>query len=166
MQDHKVLDDVVFPCAGYVAMAGEAIRQLTGSDDYTIRNLGVKNALVLHEKTVELFTSFRILTLASSAPSEWYEFTVYSHSGSTWTKHCDGRARGGSDERRSIREAHALTPLPRRILSPYPAFHNVGLNYGPTFAGIRDLTIKPGGKCQDQCHGSLGFWPKKTLSRH
>ena len=59
LQDHKVLGDVVFPCAGYIAIAGEAIRQLTGTNDFSLRRLGIKTALVLQDKAVELMTSLR-----------------------------------------------------------------------------------------------------------
>ncbi len=30
LRDHRVIDDVVFPFAGYAAMVGEAVRQISG----------------------------------------------------------------------------------------------------------------------------------------
>ncbi|KAJ5087107.1 hypothetical protein NUU61_008414 [Penicillium alfredii] len=38
LEDHKVIDDIVFPCAGYIAMIGEAIKQVVHWDDFTIRD--------------------------------------------------------------------------------------------------------------------------------
>lgn len=41
IEDHKLHTDIVFPGAGYIATVGEAIRQLTGSEDYTVRNVTI-----------------------------------------------------------------------------------------------------------------------------
>ena len=69
LRDHKVIDDIVFPAAGYIAMAGEALRQLTGPEYYTLRNVSTKTALVLQEtKTVELMTGLRPLRLTTLVP--------------------------------------------------------------------------------------------------
>ncbi len=45
IQDHKIIDDIVFPAAGFIAMAGEAIRQITATDDFTLRHVINSNSV-------------------------------------------------------------------------------------------------------------------------
>ncbi len=51
VRDHVIGDDIIFPGAGYIAMAGESIRQLFGTTDYTVRDVTIGNALIMHEGT-------------------------------------------------------------------------------------------------------------------
>ncbi|KAL4956616.1 hypothetical protein BDW69DRAFT_181394 [Aspergillus filifer] len=144
LQDHKVLSDVVFPCAGYIAMAGEAIRQITGADGFTIRHFNIQSAMVLtEEQTVEISTSFKP---SSRNNSGWYDFSIYSHNGNAWTKHCDGQAKGGSDQQLPGTTAPDCDqlPFPRQVSAPYPIFSRVGVHYGPTFRGLQDVSVMPG----------------------
>ncbi|KAJ6183837.1 hypothetical protein N7519_005138 [Penicillium mononematosum] len=92
IRDHKVGDDIVFPFAGYAAMIGEAVRQLTGvSEAFKLRNIIVSIALVLNEgPPVEIMTTLHRHRLTDSLDSEWWEFTISSHNGASWTKHCSG----------------------------------------------------------------------------
>ncbi|KAL4814823.1 hypothetical protein BDW67DRAFT_192033 [Aspergillus spinulosporus] len=141
--DHRVLQDVVFPCAGYIAMVGEAIRQITHCNDFSIRRLSISTAMILDdEKTVEVMTSLKPSRLSST---QWYEFAIYSHNGNTWTKHCDGQAKGGRDDKAmDLKLAGLYNQLPRRVRSPYPIFTRVGLHYGPAFQGLESVCAKPG----------------------
>lgn len=146
LHDHKVFSDVVFPCAGYISMAGEAIRQLTMADDLSIRYLNIKTAMILSDdKTVEVFTTFKNLKLSTTSSSEWYEFSIYSHNGNTWTKHCDGQAKGGkNNEMANIQVPKNPAQLPREIKSPYAIFTRIGLHYGPSFQALRSVSAMPG----------------------
>ena len=100
IQDHEIAHDILFPGAGYIAMVGEAIRQLTDLSDYTVRTVNFMSALMLNEgKPVEIFTHLRKVRLTTTLDSEWYEFSITSLNGPTTTKHCVGEVRGGSDLR-------------------------------------------------------------------
>lgn len=97
LADHKVRSDVVFPLAGYIAMAGEAVRQTTGLDTgYRIRNASVRSAMLLSEEPIEIVTSLRPVKLTKSADPVWFEFCIMSYSDSSWTKHCEGQVRAYS----------------------------------------------------------------------
>ncbi|KAL4968148.1 type I polyketide synthase [Aspergillus stella-maris] len=187
LQDHKVLNDMVFPCAGYIAMAGEAIRQITGADSFTIRHFNIQSAMVLtDEQTVEISTSFKP---SPGNNMSWYDFTIYSHNGNVWTKHCDGQARGGRDQQ--LPETTVFdyddVPLPRQVRAPYPIFSRVGVHYGPTFQGLEDVSAMPGQRAAvaslcaapvtgsdyplhpttiDQCLQLLGLAAADGLSHH
>jgi acyl transferase domain-containing protein len=146
LHDHKVFSDVVFPCAGYIAMVGEAVRQLTTTDDFSIRYLNIRTAMILNDdKTVEVVTAFKHLRLSTASNSEWYEFSIYSHNGNTWTKHCDGQVKGGKDKEMAEPQVPGNpAELPREISSPYGIFTRIGLHYGPTFQALRTVSAMPG----------------------
>ncbi|KAL4738753.1 hypothetical protein BDV11DRAFT_215729 [Aspergillus similis] len=143
--EHRVLQDVVFPCAGYIAMVGEAIRQITHCDDFSIRRLSISTAMILDdEKTVEVMTSLKPSRLPST---QWYEFAIYSHNGNTWTKHCVGQVRGGRDDKAVDLQLPGLnTQPPRQVRFPYPIFTRAGLHYGPVFQGLENVCARPGHK--------------------
>jgi acyl transferase domain-containing protein len=143
IRDHVIFKDIIFPGAGYVAMAGEAIRQLTGSSDYTVRRVVISTALVLHESTpTEMMTSLRRERLTDSLDSTWYEFTIMSYNGTSWMKHCVGQVRAGPIYANNDMKKPVLKDLPRSV-SParwYKALKRVGLSYGTTFAGMSKIS--------------------------
>ncbi|KAF2267503.1 hypothetical protein CC78DRAFT_490418 [Lojkania enalia] len=143
LRDHKVAGDIVFPCAGYVAIVGEAIRQTCGSQNYTLRRLVVKTALVLREAdSTELVTSLRQVRLTDHLDSLWYEFTISSCNGGEWVKHCVGQARANESTEQGTKE---IKPFPRKVLSSswYLAMQRQGLQYGPRFRSLQDITAHP-----------------------
>ncbi|CAP62086.1 uncharacterized protein PODANS_5_380 [Podospora anserina S mat+] len=144
IRDHMVGPDIVFPAAGYIAMAGEAVRQVTGCTDYTLRELSIGHAMICrdsgHNETVLTLRPHRLTTSLNSA---WYEFTISSCNGGAWTKHCSGQVRGG--RHLDGVEVPATSDLPRKIAAGpwYQTWRNVGLNYGPRFQGIERLSAHP-----------------------
>jgi SAM-dependent methyltransferase len=140
IRDHPVLTDIVYPAAGYVAIAGAAIQQLTSSEDYSVRHLTIAAALVLHEsKPTEIITTFRPARLTTSLESVWYDFSISSHNGTTWVKHCYGQARPGLGQDFPTPQ---IRSHPREVSSArwYHAMKKVGLNYGPAFVGMSDIS--------------------------
>ncbi|KAM4066282.1 polyketide synthase dehydratase [Hirsutella rhossiliensis] len=145
LRDHNVCGDIIFPAAAYVAMAGEAVLQLGASRDtqtgYTIRELHLSAAMLLREdKSVEVMVTLRPRRLTAKEDSKWYEFTVVSHNGSAWTRHCRGLVISG---RACPMDACAeFESQTRRVASShwYKALAKMGLNYGPTFTGLQDIT--------------------------
>ncbi|KAJ5297689.1 Acyl transferase/acyl hydrolase/lysophospholipase [Penicillium antarcticum] len=138
--DHKVGDDIVFPFAGYAGMAGEAVRQITGvNESFKLRNVLVSTALVINSgQSVEIVTALRRNRLTDSLDSEWWDFSISSHNGTSWKKHCSGEARshigdfGLAEERASlVRKVNT-----RRC---YKAMAKSGLNFGPSFKLLEDV---------------------------
>lgn len=144
IKDHKVLDDIVFPAAGYISMACEAVRQLSGAEAFSLSHVDIQTALVLQEtQTVEMITALKPVRLTSTLDSEWYEFSVLSYDGKTWVKHVAGSIRPGTDVN-SEPEFREPQTYPRIINSPYSAMKKMGFNYGPTFQGLENVTAFPG----------------------
>ncbi|KAI8258243.1 polyketide synthase, partial [Colletotrichum sp. SAR 10_98] len=140
--DHKVGESIVFPFAGYVSIAAEACRQVTGIDDgVSFRNISVSSALVLDENaSTEIVTTLRRVRLTDKLDSEWWEFSVASHNGHIWTKHCWGEVRGETAAP-SVDVAEPMLDLPRRVEGTkwYDMAREQGLTYGPTFNTMEDV---------------------------
>lgn len=156
--DHLVHTDIVFPAAGYVAIAGEAARQLTGQGDYTVRDVTISSAMVLHlTNPTEVITSLRPSKLTAYLDSVWYDFTIVSHNGSSWIKHCSGQVTGGPAS--SSYPVVNVESLPREVPSPrwYDAMKKVGLNYGPAFVGLKNISA---GVTKHSAAASLFYRPE------
>ncbi|KAJ5628298.1 hypothetical protein N7490_010526 [Penicillium lividum] len=103
---------------GYVAIAAEAGRQVSGIDDgVSFRNIAVSAALVLSEDApIEIITTMRRKRLTDSQTSEWWEFSIASHNGHVWTKHASGKVKGESlDKQQEKPQAGQLEQLPRKV---------------------------------------------------
>ena len=141
--DHCVGSDIVFPAAGYIAMAGVALGQLTGSTSYTVKEVNVAAAMLLTEyKSTEIVTVMRRHALTSTNDSKWWEFSVSSENGGVWTKHCWGLVTEGCAVVRPTPKAatYARKVDARRWST---ALSRIGLNYGPRFIGLQDITASP-----------------------
>ncbi|KAH8659903.1 hypothetical protein BX600DRAFT_399805 [Xylariales sp. PMI_506] len=146
LKDHCVGNDIVFPAAGYIAMAGEAASQLGDLDSpngYTVKEVELRRALVLDlEGSKEMVTTLRPQKLTVSLESDWYEFDIVSYDGSSWNKHCSGLVRRGRASNPWPDAKKTPQPLPRKVSSSrwYTTMSRVGLNYGPRFTGLRNIT--------------------------
>ena len=139
LRDHDILGDIIFPGAGYLCMAGEAVKQLhAGSADYTVRRVTLASALVLHGEPVELVTTLVPARLTTKLNSEWYDFSISSFNGDAWIKHISGQVRPGPE---LVQEAPEIEPLPRKVANStmYKVWKEFGLNYGGRFRGLSDI---------------------------
>ena len=142
--EHVLQGHVVFPAAGYIAMAGEAIRQLTPDvEDYSVRQLVLKSPLVIQEKqSVEMLTTLRPVKYTDLADSEWYAFSIMANDGTGWTKHCQGQVRSHFEHPPAEKEIkHNLRPV--NSDQWYQALEKLGLNFGRQFRGLNDIFASP-----------------------
>ncbi|KAJ3577384.1 hypothetical protein NPX13_g3183 [Xylaria arbuscula] len=146
--DHKLYKDIVFPFACYVAMVGEAVRQITGCETgYHLRHVMVRSALIMTDtKPLELVTTLHRYKLTESDHSDWFNFTIVSYSGSTWITHCEGQATSlkqiGTRTRTRALLPWTMDGLPRHVVKSrfYDAMARVGFNYGPEFQPLDDIS--------------------------
>ncbi|KAJ5279937.1 hypothetical protein N7478_005309 [Penicillium angulare] len=165
LNDHQVSQETIFPCAGYIAMINEAIRQLHGVQFCTIRRLYMKTPLILPSnsgETVELVTSMRSMRLNDRIDSDWYEFTIASFDGSKWTKHTVGETRPGAEDLKA--QSPEILQFPRLVSSElwYERLANLGMEYGPQFQGLEDITANP---VQFAANASIREAPEKDNRR-
>ncbi|KAH6951861.1 hypothetical protein DER45DRAFT_529184 [Fusarium avenaceum] len=141
ISDHKVHDDVVFPFAGYVAIAGEAVRQISHAppgSGYRLRHVIAHEALLLTD-AVEMSTCFRNHRLNDIEDSTWYDFVISSYNGSAWIKHCTGQVT-------TLNQARICewTPkvLPREVSCSrmYEQLAQIGFTFGPEFRRLVSAT--------------------------
>lgn len=143
LRDHKIIEDIVFPAAGYICMAGAAVQQLTSTSDFTLRQVLIKTALVLQESTpTEMMTSLRPVQVTTALDSNWYEFMISSFNGTSWTRHCVGQVRAGPEQPSMVEH---IDTLPRDVVASswYAALKRVGFNYGPCFQKLFDISAGP-----------------------
>ncbi|KAJ0116060.1 hypothetical protein J7T55_005006 [Diaporthe amygdali] len=144
IKDHEISGEIVFPGVGYIAMAGEAIRQLTGTSDFTARRVHIKAAMILKQDTsaLEVVTQLQKIPLTSSYESEWYSFSISSHQNGGWLKHASGEVRANQWLEREP-AVPDLTPLPRLVSTKawYRKFRSMGIEYGPRFVGLKDISV-------------------------
>ena len=143
IEDHRILDDIVFPAAGFITMAGEAIRQISDIDDFTLQHVVINTALMLqNQKGSEVMTSLRPVRLTTALDSIWHDFSISSFNGTIWTKHCMGQVRPGSE---STFQPRVVGKFAREVPAStwYSAMKKVGLNYGPSFQGLTEMTASP-----------------------
>ncbi|KAL4948409.1 hypothetical protein BDW69DRAFT_92795 [Aspergillus filifer] len=134
LRDHVLDDKIIFPRAAYIAMAGEAIRQLTGQADYSLRQVDFfAQAEVCENQALELLTQFR-----PSRQPGWYKFTITSHADGVWKKLCAGQAKRGQDQ---LLEVFQLNPGPRKIKENAltRAMTKLGVKYGPRFRTLEKV---------------------------
>lgn len=141
VRDHKIGEDIVFPFCGYLAAAGEAVRQLTGIDaGYSVRNMIVSTALVLTEgKPTEIVTTLRPQRLTNTLNSHWWEFTVAAYVGHTWTKHATGEVVAVAEPNPGAVEKPVA--LPRKVgkWHWYDAMHKDNLCLGHYFQTLDQI---------------------------
>ena len=152
LQDHKLEDTVVFPGAGYLSMAMEAVSQATGSDfaanpTFRLENVNILSALALSTESsarVELFTTLHRtpITYVSNS-SHWWDFTIASFQAGTAVSHASGsiNIQNRSEPVTSKYQAPAdsLESTPPRTW--YEKLAQQGLNFGPTFRSIKEFQI-------------------------
>ncbi|GHJ39082.1 hybrid non-ribosomal peptide synthetase/type I polyketide synthase [Streptomyces sp. TS71-3] len=138
LADHRIQGNVVFPAAGYLEMAAQAVRSLTGGEA-TLAGIELHRALFLPEgasPTVQL-------TLDPTSA----RFTVATP-GEPGTVHVTGAVH--AEQRRSPGEpldAAAVRARSHRHVKRadcYAALAGPGYQYGPAFQGIEEVWIGEG----------------------
>lgn len=135
----------MFPGAGYAAIIGEAIRQVSdGHDAYTIQNMRITTPLTLPQtKKMELFTRLIPQETKEDDGQQWYDFKVMSCDGQHWVSHCSGLVRSGADaDISTVTSAQAEKEFPRSVPSEgwYSSVKKLGIEWRTAFQGLEDIT--------------------------
>ncbi|KAL8701333.1 MAG: hypothetical protein Q9224_000549, partial [Gallowayella concinna] len=162
LAEHVIDGKVIFPAAGYISMAVEAIARRVGNaisiKDFTLRDVAVKSALTLSDKDVgtEVLLELRPASASTKTTAEvWHEFTVFSFDdGGRGTEHCRGLISAEPGSPTAVERLESYPSLrdlekksDRRILlqNYYEHLHSLGLQYGENFRLLSgDLDSGPG----------------------
>ncbi|RYP81174.1 hypothetical protein DL769_002122 [Monosporascus sp. CRB-8-3] len=156
MRDHKVEEQIVFPAAGYLAMAIEAVSQLQQLHDtlhsdagFEFRNVSINAAFIVQNEEntkaneVELHTTIASRRLSTRTSSrDWYDFSISSWAEGQATVHCTGSIRTGS--RIFPKETVTISDVQGYETWPMERWYNKlkeeGLNFGPHFNSVTSLS--------------------------
>ena len=156
LESHKLQETIVFPGAGYIAMAIDAMRQVAAQElpssqipkfAYTLRNLKIPAALAVSPQPkaeIELFTTFRPSPITSTSTSkDWWDFTIISYESSISTTRATGTissyVKPNSISSKSRAAVGSLEPSHPRIW--YKNLAKIGLNFGPDFQSIQSFEV-------------------------
>ncbi|KAI8961149.1 putative polyketide synthase [Daldinia sp. FL1419] len=159
IRDHKIEDQVVFPAAGYIALAMEAVTRARAESGsplaeraiFDLQNVSINSAMVVPEESdldqvpVELHTTLTKRKLsAKTSSASIYDFSISSWTGGEATVHCVGSIRV-SDEPPETSVAVNGVPGPTGFRNWamdrwYEKFREGGILFGPQFrtlTGVR-----------------------------
>ncbi|KAI1323180.1 putative polyketide synthase [Xylariaceae sp. FL0255] len=138
-KDHTLGPDIVFPAAGHVCMAIEALMQqleldVASASGVVLKHVKMEKALVIPDAD----DGIEVHTRLQQADHGWYVFSVESvNKDGQWTIHSSGKIRQQSGDalvnlstsRSRAFQLHQLVPAKRW----YKSFDRVGFCYGPNF---------------------------------
>ncbi|KAI9724598.1 MAG: Type I Iterative PKS [Chrysothrix sp. TS-e1954] len=148
--DHKLDKTVVFPAAGYIAMAVEAACQLSGTlpqrPTVKLRRMNIFKALMLtsQEGGLELHTELRRDNVTETInSSRWWSFEISSYADGATTSHASGLVCLNETAKVPPTNVHvAMDSLEQGATRTwYDKLIKEGLNYGPNFQCLREIAI-------------------------
>ncbi|OTB00237.1 hypothetical protein M426DRAFT_15697 [Hypoxylon sp. CI-4A] len=155
--DHQVDSEVVFPAAGYISMAIEAVRLLNDNaskiKEFRIRDVDIVSALTIPEAPngIEVHTHLRPSSENEMDHDGWYEFEIRSIDGGSPIKNCSGFVsvemdnsnrtslfRGSESPKEDSFFASSAITRAVDAKSVYTAMRQMGLRHGPAFQNLLD----------------------------
>ncbi|UED87322.1 non-ribosomal peptide synthetase/type I polyketide synthase [Streptomyces profundus] len=139
LRDHRIQGNALFPAAGYLEMAAQAVRTLSGGAQTALAEVELRKALFLPEDrppTVRLSfaagsAAFAVTTVSETEPSVHATGTVRTGQPRPLAGPLD------ADAVRARATAHRTGP------ECYAALAELGYHYGPAFQGIEEVWIGP-----------------------
>ncbi|RDA93594.1 hypothetical protein CP533_6132 [Ophiocordyceps camponoti-saundersi (nom. inval.)] len=177
LRDHCLGTDIVFPAAGYMCMAVEAMMQtdamlrleltteLRNDQQIRLRNVSFDRALILEEgKTKRV-----MLTLAPhmGQKNSWSHWVVRSRGESSWIDHCKGQIRVEEDSA-SVAKPFDISPLqhPKPGSLWHEALSDVGYTFGKSFQKLTMVEATSGSRKSRAMVDILPPPSKYTQSRY
>ncbi|KAL2759081.1 hypothetical protein ACRALDRAFT_1040872 [Sodiomyces alcalophilus JCM 7366] len=190
LEDHTIAGEIVFPGAGYVVMAIEALKQLHGAGSPPILGVHVKEASFSHpirfpQGTQQVETQITLSTQPQHANNgvSWSQFRIfvmdngsYAECSSGWIRpvfEVEDRDRvlslgpwGSQGWSSRIRDSSSLAPTK----DPYGMLGESAVWYGPTFRNLEQMRLGQMGEATAQLdtstwklRGSTPFSPRYSV---
>ncbi|KAM0545786.1 hypothetical protein ACHAPJ_011210 [Fusarium lateritium] len=171
IKDHCIQGAVVYPAAGFVAMAIEGIRQIVDHSRsvkfFNLRDVDISQAAVIPEGSdLEAILALTPKGEGTSSSTNWWKFTVSTCiNGASVRENCQGLIQveyeatpDSAMERELMMQTQTVLNEAARIqnscadvsaVSPfYERLHATGLQYGSTFQCVSDIAF---GDSQSSC---------------
>ncbi|KAJ6784445.1 hypothetical protein PWT90_10163 [Aphanocladium album] len=173
---HVVSGDVLYPAAGMLVMAIEAVRQLATAEGYSaegfyLRNIAFEKALLVPDDAFGVESHFYLTPVEdstreaeSSGASCWYHFELFTYdiASDEWQRHCHGRVKAEyqSRHRHTLRrecEDYVAATKTRCIRKTsvddiYEVLESSGLTFGPTFRRVSKAAVSPNCEIKDEAY--------------
>ncbi|KAI8253821.1 Highly reducing polyketide synthase alt5 [Colletotrichum sp. SAR 10_77] len=168
VKDHVITGSTLYPAAGMLVMAIEACKQLVDPAlklaGFRFKDVSFHTALDIPEDAEGIETRFHLRPLwegTSSQSATWSEFELWSYQNDEWRNHCRGWIQADIDSSHTIVDggleqvkfeetcAKVVEDSDKTCLDPlthdqvYEAFDLAGLNYGPSFRNLSDVSVGP-----------------------
>lgn len=152
LADHKLEETIVFPGAGYIAMAIEAVSQVNDKSVLDPIKIGLRQFQILkalplsadkNAAGVEIFAQIKPMVISATSNSKtWWEFEVISNVDGISTTHATCKI-SLSEVQNVVRPSLVPTSADLETLAIrnwYGQFTKVGLNYGPQFQALKEIS--------------------------
>ncbi|KAK5652872.1 hypothetical protein OQA88_9538 [Cercophora sp. LCS_1] len=172
VRDHQVQNNMIYPAAGYIAMAIEAMAWQAAQNSgqkviqgYELRDVNILSALVVPETSEGIEVQLHLRPCNDKALTNigWSEFQVQSvNSDNKWTEHCRGiisvqfSAAEGSSTHWATSDMGWYLNQPaaesdyRVRIDPqdiYSGLRSGGINHGPIFRNIKSIRARKQQSC-------------------
>jgi len=160
VRDHVVQDKIIYPAAGYLSMAIEAVAYLASHSPkgeavigYQLRDIDILKALVVPETTegIEVQLHLRPCNTRELDARDWLEFSIHSVTADNqWTEHCKGLISVAYADCHGWHTSFNLSQPTdetayRNWISTREFYTNLrsrGLCYGPIFQNINSIRAR------------------------
>nr|CAG8993141.1 Highly reducing polyketide synthase [Penicillium sclerotiorum] len=188
LRDHVVQGNILYPGAGYISLAIEAMKQVAAGENETpvsgfkLRNIEIHQALVVPDNSegIEVQTILRSVNDKTIGARGWKEFEVVSvTTDSRWTPHAKGNEADSLNHLQLITadfSTHDDTPTPSfleesgytRRIDPEDMWSNLrtlGLRHGPLFQNTTSI-VQDGSAKKHRCVTEIDVADCDTQGTH
>lgn len=151
LNDHQIDGATVFPGAGYIAMAIEAVQMLTNNPldnvhSYRLRDIDILNGLVIpeSEQGIEIQLCLRPCSKKNLDHEGWFDFDICSLSNKSWIQNCRGSVSVKTEQNLKHTTATPESILPLNHKSFLPDTKSTSVDLVKLFEGLRDRGIYHG----------------------
>jgi len=145
LKDHQVFEQIIFPATGYLEMATAAGNNLLkSSEQMVISDVVIARGLVLPKSKIKT-----LQTVVSALEKNSYKFEIFSTSEaenqqtSQWMLHAEGKISPDSTIKRkpkiNLEKYKKECSQAIDIKEHYQQCESIGINYGSSFQGIKQL---------------------------
>ncbi|KAJ5357821.1 hypothetical protein N7541_004979 [Penicillium brevicompactum] len=147
VREHTVQSNVIYPGAGYICMAIEAVSQLAQETNqvfsgYRLRDVDILQALIIPEgpEGVEVQLNIKPVNSKAIGMRGWNEFNIFSVGRQGWTEHCRGLISTGEmsarEEWSELRHFQRIEPE-----DVFSALRANAIYHGRTFQNLQSVQV-------------------------
>ncbi|NEQ72612.1 MAG: SDR family NAD(P)-dependent oxidoreductase [Okeania sp. SIO2C9] len=148
LSDHQVFEKVLFPATGYLEIAYSAARAILKAEEIAISELSIAQGLILPTGQIQT-----IQTILTPLENNHYKFQVYSTQElenqpvPQWILHTEGKIHTNSPSpisKLDLEKYKKACTQAIDISAHYQQFQKIGIKYGSSFQGVKELWQGPG----------------------